>query len=214
MGRSIQRIVLFMLTGLLVAAHLGCMSIKEYISEADNIPTSVSSDNANKAAEVFDADNYFSMHGTILEKDEVQSSKQLHSEAEAIVYFTQRGFDQFPVIYSYSMDGKYLGEEEASSSSAAQHPIYETRFISKNECIWTITEIGGTITALPETYNAESTAGVLTILSESNELCSYDSITNMFYKTIPNKTEMRIIVTPDITSSALEEFSEKGFDER
>lgn len=157
------------------------------------------------------ADEYFAENGTVLETVSVQDSS-MQSEKQAIEFLEERGFKTESLSYSYDHTGKFLGDKKADSSSDALHPTYQMYHMTESgHRFFTISLINGQITALPVSYNLSSGGDVKTLFSESAELYSFDSATNQFYKTTPNKNVLDVQVIGRIDAASLEELAEKGF---
>ena len=52
------------------------------------------------------ADDYYEAHATIVNVTDASQTSNVLSEAEALRVLSARGFDQFPVTYTYDMNGK------------------------------------------------------------------------------------------------------------
>ena len=62
----------------------------------------------------------------------------------------------------------------------------------------------GSVIANPVGYNMESNAhGAQLILSESEVITSYDSVTNSFYESIPNESELIVKTVNHIDAETL-----------
>ena len=154
-----------------------------------------------------DAEAYFEQNSQIIEKMNVNDSKDVLTEAEVIGLLEERGFKDYPITTEYSMDGKYHDEAVVSNSSDIKHPIYETYYVSSRNDYWIISVIEDDIFANPVSFNMQSSSEERTIVSESDMITSYDSSTNQFYKTIPNQTVMTVKVVDRIDAKALEEMT-------
>lgn len=91
----------------------------------------------------FGAEAYFRENTTLKSTFDVASSQSIHTESEAYDSFVERGFDGSQVMYEYTMDGTYLGENEISRSSSSKHPMYQTYYATTSGDIWMILEING-----------------------------------------------------------------------
>lgn len=163
---------------------------------------------AKTDVEGIDVDKYYNEKSTILDKYSVQDSPSIQTESEAREDITKRGFEQNPITYDYDIEGKYLGNQ-AVDDSTSTHPIYQTHYISSAGELWTIISINGTIIANPVSYNMESEMGVQTVLSESESIVGYDSKTNTFYDTIPNKSELIVKVVEKIDAALLDSLNKE-----
>ena len=88
-----------------------------------------------------DAEAYFEQNSQIIEKMNVNDSKDVLTEAEVIGLLEERGFKDYPITTEYSMDGKYHDEAVVSNSSDIKHPIYETYYVSSRNDYWIISVI-------------------------------------------------------------------------
>lgn len=158
-----------------------------------------------------DAADYYDKNAEIVDVIEAQESNLVQSEEEVGVSMTDRGFDEYPIWSEYSMEGEYYTATELSGSSE-QHPIYQTYYVSANNELWTIFVINGSVMANPVSYNMQSGLGVQVIFSESNVITSYDSVTNKFYETIPNETELLVKVVEEINATTLDVLSSEEID--
>ena len=154
-----------------------------------------------------DADEYFSDNSIIKSQTDANTSTNVLTEGEVSEFFASRGFEQTSIITEYSMDGEYLNSTSISDSSATKHPMYQTQYVTTQNELWTLFVIDGNIMANPVSYNTQSTSGVKVVFSESETITSYDSTTNKFYETIPNKNALFVIVTDRIDSDALEKLT-------
>ena len=153
--------------------------------------------------EPIDVAAYLEELGEIKEVVTPEESKEVKSSGEIITLFDERGFVECQITAEYTMDGDYLGKE-ISEAEDTKHPFYEAYYLSETEEIWTINVINGTITAYPVTYNLESDREVTIIFSETPELTSYDAVTNTFFRFIPDKTVMTVVVVDKLDSNALD----------
>jgi len=158
-----------------------------------------------------DADEYFQNNSTIVAEIDINASNEVRTEAETYNNFTDRGFAENPITTEYAMDGKYYKATEISRSSS-KHPIYQTYYISANGDYWTIIEINGVIMANPLSYNEQSELDVLVIISESSTVTSYDSTTNKFYETIPDKSALIVKTVSRIDAETLDNLTFGGID--
>ena len=120
---------------------------------------------------------------------ETQEIRYLYEIANALPGFLEeRGFDDNPVTYRYSMDGVlYDDEVEADGKSSVKHPRYNTIHTSENGDVWNIFLINGEIYANPMSFNLESELPAQLLFSESKTLTSYKKEANKFFLTIPKE---------------------------
>ncbi|MBE6731570.1 MAG: hypothetical protein E7564_07775 [Ruminococcaceae bacterium] len=151
-----------------------------------------------------DADSYYEQNSKIVTVIDAQDSDEVLTEAETYTTLTDRGFTQFPVTSSYSMGGEYYDAEDVNNVGTDKHPIYETYYITNSDDIWSVFMINGVTMAYPASYNLQSNLGVQVIVSESETIMSYDSTTNKFYETIPNKSVLLVVTVEKIDVALLE----------
>ena len=125
------------------------------------------------------------------------------NEGDVVKMLSERGFLQFPVTSSYTMDGELTDEEEISEGSEEKHPFYETYFRTDSGEIWSIVLIRDAVIAIPLTYLVESGAKIPVFLSEKETVMSYDSISDQFYETIPLESEATVIRVERIDANTL-----------
>ncbi len=160
-----------------------------------------------------DADEYFEENSRILSEIDINDSKNVLTEAETIKTLAERGFEEYPVITEYVMDGSYNEATVISEASSTKHPIYQTNYINKNNEIWAILIIEDTVIANPVSYNMQSNSGIQVIISETDMITSYDSNTNKFYKTIPDETVLIVKVVGKVDAETLENLTIGAIDE-
>lgn len=151
-----------------------------------------------------DVQKYFEERAEIISVTPVKKSKYTLTEKDVMDEFEARGFTQYPVTTSYSYDGKYADPVKISSSSSDKHPIYETYYVTSKNEIWVITALDGMILATPSTYNVSNTGKVPVLISESEEIASYDSTTNSIYLTKPKAEAVDVRVVKRIDAQAIE----------
>ena len=149
-----------------------------------------------------DVKEYYEEKSAILDRYTVQDSSNTQTESQTKKDVIQRGFDQNKITYDYSIDGNYVGNQEAKDIKD-KHPMYQTLYISSMGELWNIIIINGSVIANPVSYNMESELGVQTIISESKVIIGYDSENNMFYETIPKESELIVKVVDKIDSETL-----------
>lgn len=151
-----------------------------------------------------DADAYYEENSYVLEVIDAKDSKDVPTEKDAVTLLTERGFDQYPIEAEFNMDGDYYDAMEISDGSEDRHPIYYTYYVNSSEEIWMIYVINGAVMATPVSFNLQSSLGVELTFSESEEITSYDCVTNKFYVTIPNETALIVKVVDQINADTLE----------
>jgi len=132
----------------------------------------------------------------------VVESDNVLTESKAIDILTERGFTDYPVTFDYSILGEY-NDGEASEDSNVKHPMYQTYYVSTTGDLWTIFVINGNVFANPASFNLESEFDAQLLISESEQLTSYNDETNKFYVTIPKENAVIVKVVEKIDSETL-----------
>ena len=191
--------VLIWLVGIAIVALIILIGMK------DSIVRPMIEEKVNEKIDPIDVEEYYKERAEIVDAYDVATSVNVQSERQAIDDLSDRGFEQYAVIYEYSIDGEYVEEQEAlKTKKKKKHPIYQTYYISAADELWTIMVINGSVIANPVSYNMESERGVQLIVSESNVITGYDSANNMFYETIPKESELIVYVVDKIDAATLD----------
>ena len=223
LGFFVKLILIILLLSLLAAAGVGVLvyfgivdvpvvaelmetvGIKEApVDEAGNDFNEDEITLENYLEEYPDVEGYFQENSQIKNKVEVKNSKDTMTEKQVVEFLQERGFTAYPITTEYDMEGNYSNAVEVSNSSTEKHPIYQTYYRSLTDEIWSIMVIDGDIVASPLSYNMQSSSGVQLVLAESDEVTSYDSQANIYYKTVPDETIMNVKVVPQIDSATLD----------
>ncbi len=125
----------------------------------------------------------------------------VETEKQVVSSLQDRGFPD-AIYYDYSIDGVYCNEAEASGSSSTKRPMYYTFYVSSNGDVWTVYSIDSKVFAYPASYNLESSVAVL--VSETNEIISYDNKTNKYFVTVPNNNEIAVKIVKKIDAATLD----------
>lgn len=153
-----------------------------------------------------DADVYYEQNAELLATIEVTKSENVLTEKDAERTLTERGFSDYSIWSEYSMDGEYYGAQEIVGT-VDKHPIYQTYYVTDNNEIWTIIVINGSVVANPVSFNMQSQLGVQVVFSETNVITSYDSVTNKFYESIPNESELIVYVVDKIDANTIDKLT-------
>ena len=204
-----KKLAVFAMLVLLCVACLGCMHIKTYIRAGE----AEQSREAEGGLKPVDADAYFAQNGKLENKIPANESPLVLTEAEALALFTERGFGDYPITADYSMAGDY-DPVEIQAGSGRKHPVYETYYVTERGDLWSILNIEGALLANPVFYNNTSARPAPLALSESGTVVSYDSVTNQFYKTVPDEAVLTVMVVGRIDSALLEELTAEEIDKR
>lgn len=155
-----------------------------------------------------DAENYYWDNSEkVIRVIGVEDSDRTLTESEAVKLLRERGFTDYPVTYSYNLDGEFTDDTAASDSSSDKHPFYETNYLSENDCVWRISVIDGDIFANPISYKLESNAEYEVLFSESNKLTSYNNDDNKFFVTIPKGAVVKVKKLDVVTADTLDKIT-------
>lgn len=176
-------------------------------SSEESVETSEETEPTISAEEKFYQEN-----GEIVRIVDVNTSEDIPTEEEVMTLLSARGFADFPITFDYGMDGAYVGEEEIAGDAATKHPMYQTFFISENQELWTIFVINGSVIANPVSYNLESTRAAQLLISESQEITSYDSNANKYYITIPKESAVIVRTVDKIDAETLNQLTCEAID--
>ena len=208
-GSIILKIVVVFLTLLiLVLGVLGALVYKGVVEVAPiNTLFEILDIEESYEVEMIDVEEYYGKNSIIVEKINVKDSEQIYNEKEVFELLNDRGFTEYEITTEYSMDGEYYDVVTVSQESKEEHPIYSVYYISDSEMIWNVTVVNDTVMASPISYNLELETGVQVIVSESEYITGYDSVTNMFYEIEPKETFAKVISVEVIDSKTLDELT-------
>lgn len=218
-SKNKKTVIIVVVCILIVACAILCLNIlrkrNNTINESDNIiePNSIAEtqnsghNSTEYSVEYPDVEQYFKDNSSIVSVIGVKDSTEVLSESEAKQMLSSRGFTEYPVTTEYTIEGVITDKKEISETSADKHPIYVTYYVSSNNEVWLISIVEGTITASPLSYNLTYKDKTQIIVSESNEIISYDSSSNQFYKTIPNDTTMDVRCVDRIDAYTLDKMT-------
>lgn len=194
--------------GVATSGETGDGSAKELSSEE----VEVSSEYESHKVDYIDADAYFAEASQVVAVIKANESTDVLTESEAVASLEERGFWDMPITSEYNIEGVYHDEEEISADSDAKHPMYNTYYVSRNDEVWVISVIDGNVMAVPVSYNLQSMRGVQLVIAESETVTSYDSVTNQFYKNIPNEAILLVKVVDRIDAETLNALTVEAID--
>lgn len=208
MGRNnrfwISTLMICALCGLLLLT--GCTpELKNYRSEAVNVPGVGQSQSSDGSVQAVDAEAYLNEVGEVLNKTHAEESKSVSSGAEIVRNMDERGFSQYPITSNYSINGDYINTE-ITENTAEKNPSYETFYVTEQGYVWSIMDINGAIMAIPVTFNMEY-AKVPVVFTETGTVMSYDSVTNCFFEVIPDPEVMTVKKMKDINAETIEKMT-------
>ena len=157
-----------------------------------------------------DADAYFQKYATVSATINVADSQTVRSESDVRDLFNNKGFNNISITTQYELDGTYVEEYEISTYSSKQHPMYQAIYESSAGIVWSFTEVNGTITANPISYNIDKDVPV--IFSETGNITTYDSFTGKFYVCVPRSNLMTIKTFQSIDFSLIDTLTAEGID--
>lgn len=91
-----------------------------------------------------DAEEYYRNHSELVDIINLEDSDDVQTETQVISLLTDRGLGQrldgdgnligCPVTYNYSLNGDYVDATEVLDGSTDKHPMYQTFYVSMDEC--------------------------------------------------------------------------------
>lgn len=160
-----------------------------------------------------DAEEYFKNNSTIITVLNVRDIDTVLSESEAYSVLTERGFDEYAIVTDYFMNGEFSDDMEISSNSLEKHPIYKTYHMTPDGDLWQILIVNNAIYANPLSYNIKYINEIPVAISETDEITSYDSVTNKYYINNPNETIMKVKKIKRIESATLNQLTREEIDQ-
>ena len=158
-----------------------------------------------------DADEYYSQNAEIISITDAALSEKVPTEQEAEALFSDRGFEGYSIKTEYDTDGTAYGKQmNIGSHPDRKHPLYELYYNSEKEMIWTIYLVNGTVYAYPVSYNLVSQRTAPLLVMESDTVMSYDSDSNQYYETIPNKESVITVKVERIDTETLNHLDMEG----
>lgn len=158
-----------------------------------------------------DADEYYSQNAEIISVTDAALSETVPTEQEAEALFSDRGFEGYSIQTEYDTDGTAYGEQmNIGSHPDRKHPLYELYYNSEKEMIWTVYLVNGAVYAYPVSYNLVSQRNAPLLVTESDTVMSYDSDSNQYYETIPNKESVITVKVERIDIETLNHLDMEG----
>lgn len=170
------------------------------------------SDQESYEAEYIDADEYFKNNSKVISEINAKDSKNVKTEKETVEELADRGFKEVSITTEYNMDGEYETAVEISDTSSDKHPMYQMVYFTDNGDLWNIMIINHCVLANPVSYNLQSTRGAQLIISETDTVISYDSVTNKFFETKPNESELIVKKINKINAETLSKLTMEEID--
>lgn len=153
-----------------------------------------------------DAEKYYKEHSNLVSITNATDSEDVTSEKDTVILLNDRGFKEYPVTTNYSIEGEYYESKTINESSSETHPIYTTYYLSANNVLWGVSLINGNITAYPVSYNLDKQLDKPFLIVESDTVVSYDSVSNKFFETEPDNSELILKKISRIDTSALDNY--------
>lgn len=160
-----------------------------------------------------DAEAYLETNSRILSVRSAKDSQTVFTEKDIQESLDERGLGDYPITWNYSMEGQFSEETGVKDSSPAKHPTYSTFYISEDDEYWTIFVVDGFVMAIPVTYNLLSERTAQVILSESDTIMSYDSVSNRFFETLPDGSQLMVKKVDRIDAETLEKLTREAIDD-
>ena len=131
------------------------------------------------------AEEYYWSQAKVYGETDAKESEDVKTEKTAIEYFTERGFNQYPIEFEYSINGTAGETKNASETSNEKHPMYRTLYMTESGEIWVLYLVNGTIIANPLSFNYQSSLPGPLYFTETGMLTSYDNDSNKYFDIIP-----------------------------
>ena len=170
------------------------------------------SDRPERPDNLSEEESYFWDNAEVLDVIKADESEVVPTETEVASILEDRGFEDFPITYDFSIDGTFVDTTEVQSESSAKHPVYFTYYRTQNDDVWIIYIINDSVMAYPLSYNMESTQSAELIISESAHITSYIDGSNKYYVTIPSESMMIVKVVEQINADTLEQLTNTAID--
>jgi len=136
--------------------------------------------------------------------DETETiEKKMLTEEEAYRLFSVKNF--YNISYTFDNEGNYLGNIKLSNLTDNIHPTYQCYYHTEDGSMWNVYVINDSMFASLVQLEYDDTFEEEVIVSEQEEVLSYNSITNTFGKVIPQGE--KIIKVNNITADFLSEVS-------
>lgn len=155
---------------------------------------------------------YYNNNSQLIDVVDAEESDDVLTESEVKTILEGNGFVDYPITYEFLIDGEYCEQTEVSDDSSNKHPMYQTFYLSASGEMWAIYVINGDVFANPLNYNMESDFNVQLLITESNELTSYDDQSNKFYITIPYESEIITKTVDKINAETLDKLTAEEID--
>lgn len=152
-------------------------------------------------------DYYWDSSEKVIRVVNVTDSDKVLTEADAVKLLRERGFTDYPVTYSYNMNGEFTDSTNAKEDSFDKHPYYETNFLSAENCLWRITIMEDAIIANPVSFVLESDSISEVLFSESKKLTSYNNNDNKYYVTVPKESVVIVKEISTINANTLDKIT-------
>ncbi len=157
-----------------------------------------------------DADTFYHKNAEVIAVTKATDSKAVLSEKDAVKELKARGFDQFPITRSYTMDGEFLEEDEIKDAGSDKRPMYETSYRTEAGDLWTISIVNDTYVAYPSSYNLEKQT--MAVFSEKDSITAYDGDSNQFYQIKPKKELATLLTIDKVDAEHLEKLTTEEID--
>ncbi len=153
----------------------------------------------------FDADEYFENNTSLKDTVSVRSSKDILNERDVYEAFEERGFAAEEAYYEYLLDGSLCDRTAISDYSEEAHPSYQLYYSSRHAA-WLVSNINGDFFAT--LLSGDGTSPRI-IVSESDTVTSYDSISNKYYINIPDSSSAVIKKVKTLDADELDKIAKE-----
>ena len=162
---------------------------------------------------MINAEEYYSANAEILSVTKVDDAEEILTSSEAISGFEERGFSLYEVTSFYEINGDMYSDGKIVGKTNEKHPCYQTYYMNSSDELWTLFIINNKVLANPVSFNMQSERNAQLIISEDESIVSYDSVTNSYYETIPDESELIVLKVDKIDSNTLDRYTITEIDE-
>ena len=175
----------------------------EYNGRAFDFSTPITS-NITLTAAWIDDEGTWENAKEVVQVINVEDVSDIPTEDQVIETMEERGFEDNSIVYEFTNSGDYCDETEVESGSTEKRPMYLTEYLSENGEVWTVYIINGALFAYPASFNLDSELEAEVLVSETDEITSYDYETNRYYVTIPDRAGAIVKVVDRIDAETLD----------
>ena len=142
----------------------------------------------------------------------IRKSADVQSEADIVRMMNDRGFSECRITAPYDMNGNLREETQIMNDPGVKSPVYQTYYMNESGNPWTIMIINGKIFAYPASHSTGSGLQKDVVVSETNEITSYDRTGNTFSVISPKDAEVIMIKVDRVDKKTLDHLTPDRID--